>query len=268
MKRFKFLIVAIAILPFALYGAKNDLPYDYIDSAEPVMTKKDLEKVAEHNATLLKNRKEPNGFFVGIGGMVVKPFNGRVIGGNFNLNGDIVRLYYEQKPTEIDGGLNLLAGYKWFFGMGTFGLRLYVDYAVRFLDIYNPSNNSNSSLNSHNIAANFDMLLNFVKTQPFKFGMILGFGGGSVFENLDSQAHLGESRIINPTTNINLGFRFVIFNSSSIELLGQSRFTIAKKESCNVKIGFTNTYYPSTDCKGTQSKEISVIGNIRFIYTF
>lgn len=262
MKRFRFLIVAIAILPFALYGVKNDLPYDYIDSAEPVMTKKNLEKVVEHNAILLKNRKEPNGFFVGIGGMVVKPFVGRTIGGNLNNNGDIIRLYYEQKPTEIDGGLNLLAGYKWFFGMGTFGLRLYADYAVRFLDIYNPSNNSNSSL----VAANLDMLFNFVKTQPFKFGMILGAGAGSMFEKLDSQAHLGESSIINPTANINIGFRFVIFNSSAIELLGQSRFTIPKQEKCNVKSGFITTY--SNDCKGTQSKEILVIGNLRFIYTF
>lgn len=267
MKKIQVLILAIFVLPFALYGAKkSDLPYDYIDSAEPVMTKKNLEKVIEHNAILLEHRKEPNGFFVGIGGMVVKPFVGRTIGGNFNINGNTIRLYYEQNPTEIDGGLNLLAGYKWFFGMGTLGLRLYVDYTARFLNIYNPSNNSNSSLNSHSIATNLDMLLNFVKTQPFKFGMIVGVGAGGVFEKLDSMAHLGESNISNPTANLNLGFRFVIFNHSAIEVLGQGRFTIPKQEQCNVKIG--NMTMLSSDCKTTQSKEISVIGNFRFVYTF
>ena len=267
MKRLQILILAIFVLPFALYGAKNsDLPYDYIDSAESVMTQKNLEKVIEHNAILLQNRKEPNGFFIGIGGMVVKPFVGRTIGGNSNSGNIRIRRYYEQIPTEIDGGLNLLAGYKWFFGMGTLGLRLYADYTARFLNIYNPSNNSNSSLVSHNIATNLDMLLNFVKTQPFKFGMILGVGAGGVFEKLDSMAHLGESSITNATANLNLGFRFVIFNHSAIEVLGQGRFTIPKQEKCNVETNVGTMF--STDCKTTQSQEISVIGNFRFVYTF
>lgn len=227
MMQFIFLIMAICMSPFMLDAAMNDLPYDYIDN-DIIINR----NIAKRNHTTIKQlksatNKEPRGFIIGIGGIVVKPYIGRTIGGNFDgVDGNIIRLYYEQKPTKIDGGLNILAGYKWFFGIGTFGIRLYADYTARFLNIFTEYSNTTTSLVSHNIAANFDVLFNITKTQPFKFGIILGGGVGGVFEKLDPKSHLGESNIINPTVNANIGFRFVIFNSSAIELLGQSRFTI------------------------------------------
>ena len=219
MKKLCILIVAIFALTLSLQG--ESLPYDYIDNSTPNITKDNVEQVAKYNAMIRKKQKETDGFFLGIGGTLGKPFEGNnreiTIATAYGLN-SVARLYGNYTATKIDGGVETMLGYKWFFGGGTFGLRLYMDYNARFLEI----------LTSHNFTLlNFDMLLNFVKTKSFKFGMILGLGYGLVYErvNKDYCKYFEDCNIVAETIQVNLGFRFVIYDDYAIEILAQPRYS-------------------------------------------
>ena len=270
MRKLRLLIVAVFAIPFALCGENisyDDLPYDYIDHSQLKITKDNVQQIVGHNAEIRKQQKEPDGFFIGIGGVLAKP-SGNSDGYSRDITvdtyygyGTITRLYATYNPTDFDGGLSALLGYKWFYGGGTFGMRLYLDYNARFLEI----------LTSHNFSLlNWDMLLNFVKTKAFKFGMILGIGYGIVYErvNKDKCVYFKDCDIISESIRGNFGFRFVIYDNSAIEVLFQPQysgtlFANARQDSYNYG------YYNSNIEKLSNSiSEMAIIGTIRFVYTF
>lgn len=268
MKKLCILIVAIFALTLSLQG--ESLPYYYIDNSTPNITKDNVEQVAKYNAMIRKQQKEPDGFFLGIGGTLGKPFEGNnreiTIATDYGLN-SVARLYANYTATKIDGGVETMLGYKWFFGGGTFGLRLYFDYNARFLEI----------LTSHNFTLfNFDMLLNFAKTKSFKFGMILGLGYGLVYEriNKDYCQYFKDCDIVAETIQVNLGFRFVIYDDYAIEILAQPRYSgeifgsmgnSYEKYGYNYGSGQTQTL---GEFLSNKVSEFAIMGTLRFIYTF
>lgn len=270
MRKLRLLIVS-AVIPFALCGENisyDDLPYDYIDHSQLKITKDNVEQVVRHNAELRKQQKEPDGFFIGIGGVLAKP------SGNGEYSRDITvatyygydtiyRLYAKYNPTDFDGGVSALLGYKWFFGGGGFGMRYYLDYNARFLEL----------LTSHNFTANFDMLFNFVKTRPFKFGMILGLGYGLVYErvNKDYCAYFEDCNIIGESIRGNFGLRFVIYDNSAIEVLFQPQYSgtiFANSRQNSYNYGYYNNLYSNAENLLNGISETALIGTIRFVYTF
>lgn len=245
MKRFRFLIVAIAILPFALYGAKNDLPYDYIDN-----NSKMSKELAEYNSNIkVQNKKqgiEPSGFIVGAG-----------ITSGFTIGRDMDSVATDNKAYggyPLGFGLDILTGYKWFFTRG-FGMRLYVDYNAIFY--------KDNDFNSHNIALNYDLLFNWVKTTQFKFGMILGLHTGAGITDYDKKYCIGNCKT---ETDLiiggNIGFRFVIYNNSAIEILGQPRLYLGFKENATYDSSYDNSNNAS------EFREFAITANLRFVYTF
>lgn len=275
MRKLRLLIVAI-VIPFALCGENisyDDLPYDYIDHSQLKITKDNVEQVVRHNAELRKQQKEPDGFFIGIGGVLAKPSGNAdgysrditvataAYGNLFNMQ--ILRLYAKYNPTDFDGGVSALLGYKWFFGGGGFGMRYYLDYNARFLEL----------LTSHNFTANFDMLFNFVKTRPFKFGMILGIGYGLVYErvNKDYCKLFEDCNIISESIKGNFGLRFVIYDNSAIEVLFQPQYSgtiFANSRQNSYNYGYYNNLYSNAEDLLNGISETALIGTIRFIYTF
>lgn len=272
MKILKILVVAI---PFMICG--NDLPYDYIETTKPKLTKKQAKRIIKRKVDLRAQQKEPDGFFIGIGGVLAKPLGNNeysrdiTVATYYGYNDSLVvigsrytiyRLYAEYNPTNVDGGVSALLGYKHFFGEGTFGMRYYLDYNARFLDL----------LTSHNWTFNWDMLLNFVKTKAFKFGMILGIGYGIVYErvNKDYCTYFKDCDIIGESIKGNFGLRFVIYDNSAIEVLFQPQysgkiFTLMRQNSYNY--GYYNSYSNAEDLLNGIS-ETAMIGTLRFIYTF
>lgn len=262
MRKLRLLIVAVAI-PFVLCGENisyEDLPYDYIDHSQLKITKDNVEQVVRHNAELRKQQKEPDGFFIGIGGTLGKPaytsmreIEAALVATGWN---QITRYYYTLETSSFDGGVETLLGYKWFFGYGGFGLRLYMDYNARFLEI----------TTAHNITfLNFDMLFNFVKTRPFKFGMILGIGYGMTYEKLKKGYCFDDCDILSEMIKGNFGFRFVIYNNSAIEILVQPQYsgTLLSGSSTN-----NYGYNSNLDKLGNHIKELLIKGTLRFVYTF
>ena len=270
MKKLRILIVAI-LLPFALYGAKKqDLPYDYIDNSTPNITKDNVEAVAKYNAMIRKQQKESDGFFLGIGGTLGKPFEGNnreiTIATAYGV-GTIYRLYANYTATKFDGGVETMLGYKWFFGGGIFGLRLYFDYNARFLEI----------LTSHNFTLlNFDILLNFAKTKSSKFGMILGVGYGLVYERVNKEycQYFKDCDILDETIQGNFGFRFVIYDNYAIEILAQPRYS--GKIFGSMSNSYDNYGYnygsgqtqERNEFLRNKISEFAIMGTLRFVYTF
>lgn len=268
MKILKILL-AVAI-PFMIYG--NDLPYDYIETTKPKITKKKSKRIIKRKIDLRKQQKEPNGFFIGIGGVLAKP-SGNADGysrditvdtyydcynGIFGVNCNVTRLYAKYNPINVDGGISALLGYKWFFGEGTWGLRSYLDYNARFLDL----------LTSHNFTANLDILINLYKTQAFKFGIIVGMGYGLVYErvNKDYCNLFDNCDIVGESIKGNFGLRFVIYNNSAIEVLFQPQYSgklFARRNSYNDGYSYSNT----EDLLNGIS-ETAIIGTLRFVYIF
>ena len=159
------------MMSFMLYGA--DLSYDYIDN-NPKMDR----ELAEYNAEQKRKKTEyinsiteSSGFMIGIGANIGYPLGStRIIGGGYDYAGYKVWWDNRYELTKLNYGVNTLLGYKWFFTY-VFGLRLYVDYNARFLDV----------VVSHNIIANLDFMFNIFNTKSFNFGLFFGGGiGGSV----------------------------------------------------------------------------------------
>lgn len=274
MKVFKIILVVIFMIPLAMYG--EDLPYDYIETTKPKLTKKQAKRIVKRKLDLRKQQKEPDGFFIGIGGVLAKPGSGiqgysrditvatypNCSSGIFGVNCTIYRLYYKYNPTNVDGGVSALLGYKHFFGGGTFGIRYYLDYNARFLDL----------LTSHNWTFNWDMLFNFVKTKAFKFGIILGLGYGIVYERVNKGycTYFEDCDIIGESIRGNFGLRFVIYDNSAIEVLFQPQISgkiFASMQRSSYNYGYYNSYSNAKDLLNGIS-EIALIGTIRFVYTF
>lgn len=261
-------------IPLMICG--NDLPYDYIEATKPKITKKKAKRIIKRKVDLRAQQKEPDGFFIGIGGVLAKPLDNNeysrditvktyynCYNGIFGFNCNVTRLYGKYNPTNVDGGVSALLGYKHFFGEGTFGMRYYLDYNARFLDL----------LTSHNWTFNWDMLLNFVKTKAFKFGMILGIGYGIVYErvNKDYCAYFKDCDIIGESIRGNFGLRFVIYDNSAIEVLFQPQYSgkiFANSRQNSYNYGYYNNLYSNAEDLLNGISETTMIGTIRFIYTF
>ena len=273
MKKLQILIVAIFALTLSLQG--ESLPYDYIDNSTPNITKDNVEAVAKYNAMIRKQQKESDGFFLGIGGTIGKPFGGiRKIRTDTKYYTDgltVIPKYYHNQyiSNAIDGGIETMLGYKWFFGGGTFGIRLYFDYNVRFLEVISTTP---INITSHNFTLlNFDMLLNFAKTKSFKFGMILGFGYGLVYERVNKEycKYFENCDILGETIQGNFGFRFVIYDNYAIEVLAQPRYSgeIFASMRNNNSYGDLDLY-PKPDEVLNKVSEFAIMGTLRFVYTF
>lgn len=245
--RILIICVVFAILSF---GAEtSNKPYDYIDNNTTID-----KNVAEYNSALKKEAKkyvesknqkkygdkEPSGWIIGAGGTIAYTLNIREQDSSVNAG--------------TDYGFDVLAGYKWFFTRG-FGMRLYIDYNMRFLEI----------LKSHNIALNYDLLFNWAKSKPLKFGMILGLHIGGNVSNYDKYCY-ADCKQGAMILGGNIGFRFVIYDNSAIEILAQPRIAFKPVEYYSVAYD-TNSYYEKSN-NSLSFGEFAIIGNLRFVYTF
>lgn len=261
MRIFKMMLVMILVAPFVAFG--ENLEYDYIEDnsqgkienrAKPTIKRK-IRKKPNLNQTqqvldskkkkiqqTINDRKEANGPIIGagwatgiyLGGeMQQKRYITSYSGTSYSYN------YYETSyfPFAVYNGFDILAGYKWFFGQGGFGMRLYGEYIGLF---------SNIEQNIHTIAINYDLLFNWVKTRPFKFGMILGVQPGlHIFDRKHSDNANGIM------VGLNVGFRFVIYDKSAIEVL------VVPKLGSLLPSDYTSFGFM-----------FGTVGNIRFVYTF
>ena len=101
------------------------------------------------------NSKEPSGFMLGVG---------LAFGGLIDLSGEEY-MGYTIDSSRFEYGGELLLGYKWFFGSGVFGMRLYGRYDFLF------SSSGINPVDAHNGSLNYDFMFNFNKSQKFKVGM-------------------------------------------------------------------------------------------------
>lgn len=203
-----------------------------------------------------KYSKEPSGFMLGagiaLGGTIEETDYHTAGSGNYQVD-------YSTNYSRLEYGGELLLGYKWMFGeSGYFGMRLYGRYEFLF------STAGLNPVDAHNGSLNLDLLFNFNRHRTFKAGLILGLhaGFGATNYKYDRMCEAGSWSIeagngyssgtnyelcepteINLTIGGNLGFRFVIYDKSAIELIVQPRGDI---------------FYGNTQ----------VIGLARYIYTF
>ncbi|MGX3011507.1 hypothetical protein ACWIUD_08115 [Helicobacter sp. 23-1044] len=267
-------LVLMILVPFVLMA--YDLPYDYIDDSAPKITKKNVKRIARKKAEIRKMQKESDGFFIGIGGTLGKPFEGNnreiTIATAYGLN-SVARLYGNYTATKIDGGVESLLGYKWFYGE-TFGMRYHFGYNARFLEL----------VTSHNFTlVNWDILLNFVKIKNFKFGIILGFGYGLVYERINNEycQYFKDCNILSETIQGNFGARFVLFDNYAIEILAQPRYSgkifANMRDENSYNYGYYNNYgynYGNNQYQklgeflSNKISEFAMIGTLRFVYAF
>ena len=262
----KILLYAILSLPLILLGVENaeNVSNQTIQSTNTKLFQTNgttSEKFKKIRPKGLKT-KEPDGFMLGIGNVF-----GGVIGVNPYYNhgfaNNVIPFFETSRVTPLSG-VELLLGYKWFFGeKGVFGMRLYGRYEFLY---------EISAMTNHG-SLNYDLLFNFNQNQPFKAGMILGilFGGGRtdylLADRTTEDGYIMQEFELNNTydtkfsVGVNIGFRFVIFDRSAIEILFQPQFNIRDKfvyegqnlhEYRDIKLG----------------SEISLLGMMRFIYTF
>ena len=267
MKKLRILIVVIFALILSLQG--ESLPYDYIDNSTPNITKDNVEQVAQYNAMIRKRQTEPSGFMLGIGASIGYPLfgeNERFIGGSYDYRG--YKIWWDKRYsfTGFSYGANMLLGYKWFFTR-VFGIRLYADYNPRFLKV----------VVSHNITANFDFMFNIISTQSFKFGVFFGFGLGGAAEQVNMKYCLlypEESckKVLGAFSGSgNVGLRFVINDNSAIEALAQISGIVGREDWTPYDFYFRYNAEYSTQTlygEGKVIDDISVLGTLRFIYTF
>ena len=248
------ILIICAIFAILSFGAEtSNKPYDYIDNDTTIdkniaeynsAIKKEAKKYVESKNQKKYGDKEPSGWIIGAGGNIAYTLNIKIDDErNNNIN------------VGTDYGFNVLAGYKWFFTRG-FGMRLYIDYNMRFLKI----------LKSHNIALNYDLLFNWAKSKPFKFGMILGLHIGGNVSDYGKYCYTNckQGAMI---LGGNIGFRFVIYDNSAIEILAQPRIAFKPVEYYSVNNYYTNSYYEKSN-NSLSFGEFAIIGNLRFVYTF
>lgn len=234
----------------------NDLPYDYVD--EPTQTNKMNRRIDKKIKILRKkqeDKKEDIGWIIGIGGNISLRFEN-----TFTTKDGI---YYLRTPNGVDFGVNLLGGYKWFFSQG-FGMRLYTQYNPIFTK--HPQTQQNL-YDNHSILLNYDLLFNWVKTKPFKWGMILGTGMGADIINFNKQfSYAGFNSEVLFSATLNVGFRFVIFNNHAIETISHLKLAIGTEYNLSCYSG----YFSDMQCYKTSTPSVhsSIIGTLRYVYTF
>ena len=190
------------------------------------------------------NSKEPSGFMLGAG-----------LALGYTITPDDEWYGYTTNSSRLEYGGELLLGYKWFFGSGIFGMRLYADYNFLF------SSAGINPVNAHNGSLNYDLMFNFNKSQKFKVGLFFGLHTGFGATNYkydricNSNVYSGggtyyapeyeycENPELNLTFGGNFGFRFVFYDKHALELVAQPRYDI---------------FYGNTQ----------VLGFVRYIYTF
>ena len=266
----KILLYAILSLPLILLGVENAENANNAENVANQTTQSTNIKLFQTDGTTSEKfkkirpkglkTKEPDGFMLGIGNVF-----GGVIGIDPYSKYSTQDAIMETSRVTPLSGVELLLGYKWFFGeKGVFGMRLYGRY--EFLYELSTAMTNHGSLN-------YDLLFNFNQNQPFKAGMILGilFGGGRtdylLADRTTEDGYIMQEFELNNTydtkysVGVNIGFRFVIFDRSAIEILFQPQFNIRDKfvyegqnlhEYRDIKLG----------------SEISLLGMMRFIYTF
>ncbi|MGX3011633.1 outer membrane beta-barrel protein [Helicobacter sp. 23-1044] len=179
---------------------------------------------------------EPSGFMIG-GGLVLGKslvFSGYSSNGNGRPE--------QEYDWQTQWGGEVLLGYKWFFGP-IFGLRLYTDYQILFINRVFPTT-------THNFSGNFDLMFNFNKSQTLRVGLLLGvhLGGGVVKYKYSKFCERGyggyELCDSEPSFTIggNLGLRFVIYDNHAVEPTFQP------------KMDFVNG--------------LQMLGLVRYVYTF
>lgn len=234
------------------YNYIEDNSYSNIENRAKPKIKREIRKksVTKQIQQNINDRKEANGPIIG-GGYAFAIY----LGGEMNevpetitYNGESVRTTTYQTVLPIHNGFDILAGYKWFFGQGGFGMRLYGEYIGLFHQI----------ANAHTIALNYDLLFNWVKTKPFKFGMILGVNVGAHITDYHYQP---ASSSLGSIFGGNLGFRFVIYNKYAIEVLVNPKLAYHPPENL-----IYEDYYSVRGAFG--SFMFTTVGNIRFVYTF
>lgn len=275
----KKLLCVILALPLVVFGVENA-----VDSADSTDLPRKGTNIKTFDSVSAKGRgkfrqkglktKEPDGFMLGIGNVFggtigIDPYDkatGQTIFGN--------KSYFALETSRVVplSAVELLFGYKWFFGeSGKFGMRLYGRYAFLYELI---------AMTNH-FSVNYDLLFNFNQNQPFKFGMILGIAlGGERVDYLykygtkESSCGLNCTEIetgyvftLNNTYDtkfslgVNIGFRFVIFDRSAIELVFTPQFNFRDK--------FVYEGIKLHEMSGISTgSEISLMGMTRFIYTF
>lgn len=266
----KILLCAILSLPLILFGVENTTNADSTETTKPTNIKlfqtdsTKSEKSKKIRPKGLKT-KEPDGFMFGIGNVF-----GGVIGTTPQYNNYFNVVDLETSRVTPLSGVELLLGYKWFFGeKGVFGMRLYGRYEFLY---------ELSAMTNHG-SLNYDLLFNFNQNQAFKAGMILGIlvGGGRTDYLWDSRevtkdygggtyttyedVYFNNTYDTKFSVGLNIGFRFVIFDRSAIEILFQPQFNIRDKF---VYEGFN--LHENRDI--SLGNEISLLGMTRFIYTF
>lgn len=276
----KMLFCAILALPLVAFGVENA-----VDSADSTDTTSESTNIKTFDSTGAKSgskkfrqkglkTKEPDGFMLGIGNVFggtigIDPYDKATKQTIFGNNSDFALETSRIVPLS---GVELLLGYKWFFGeSGKFGMRLYGRYAFLYELI---------AMTNH-FSVNYDLLFNFNQNKPFKFGMILGIllGGertdylykyGTKVSSCGLYCTSSETGYVFKLNNtydtkfslgVNIGFRFVIYDRSAIEILFQPQFNFRDKFVYEgLKLHEINDI--------STGSEISLMGMTRFIYTF
>ena len=121
------------------------------------------------------------------------------------------------------------------------------------------------------------MLFNFVKIKNFKFGIILGFGYGLVYERINKEycQYFKDCNIVAETIQGNFGVRFVLFNNYAIEFLAQPRYS--GKIFANMSNGnnynnydynYNNNQQKLGEFLSNKIDERIIMGTLRFVYAF
>lgn len=272
----KKLLCVIFALPLVAFGVENA-----VDSADLVDTNRESANIKTFDSTGAKSgskkfrqkglkTKEPDGFMLGIGNVF-----GGVIGGNpYNKATGETFSVFKLSPRVVPlSAVELLFGYKWFFGeSGKFGMRLYGRYAF----LYELGDTGIATAMTNSGSLNYDLLFNFNSNESFKAGMILGIllGGGKTdylsysMKTTDGYGttHWNDFNLNNTydtkfSLGVNIGFRFVIYDRSAIEILFQPQFNFKDKFVID-----GNKLHEISDI--STGSEISLMGMTRFIYTF
>lgn len=174
--------------------------------------------------------------------------NGWFLGVQFgygNLNYKSEMLYEGEKDLYFDENLSdfrygFLVGYKHFF-MTEVGARYYVsaDFGTDYKYHYNNEvTDILYKVKSYNIAANADMLYNFIVNDDLDFGVFFGLGLGYVNSKITGTDY--DTKPSGFDLGINFGFRTNIAQHHGIELYSRFGVLPKKEETAEILAGLTN----------------------------
>lgn len=168
-------------------------------------------------------------------------------------------------PDYINVGVQL--GYNYMF-TGFFGLRGYVDYNYGFRHSHlktteqNKTTDSSDLISSHTISGNVDVLLNFLNSDTFSFGVYAGVGFG--YMTMSSTSKTSENgAITNTITPEGNGFILPINVGLMLTANGHHRFELGFKiPTLCVK------YIPANNQQNTEHTAHNLITTIGYTYIF